>query len=213
MASSSTSRTATAGSVTAIVGGFANRSSWTPSQTDEPEHERHEQREDDQARRERQARGEAPRSAAGRRSPAAVPGARLARAATAGAPRRGRGRGTARSCAGSPSCRRHRAARGNRHARGRPDTAPGSWCRARRGTGRRPCVRAPRGGVRAGLVPRRWPGRGHRAPNPTARRTWSRVVTRQSRPARAARVRAGPSGSAPPERPFAAQDTPALSTA
>ena len=59
-------------------------------------------------------------------------------------PRRGRARDRARSCAGSPSCRRRPGARGSRRARGRRGSGPGSSCRARRDTGRRPCARARR---------------------------------------------------------------------
>ena len=128
--------------------------------------------------------GVARRSGAGRRPGAACGsfGGRHARGATGAGRRPDRGRGTGRSCAGSPWCRRRRGARGSRPARGRRGSAPGSWCRARPGTGRRPCARARRasrsGRLAAGV--RRQAARrvGRSALGATERRTSSLVVNR-----------------------------------
>ena len=118
-------------------------------------------------------------------------------------------RGTARSCAGSPSCRRPRAAPGSRRARGRPGSGPGSWCRAPRGTGRRPCVRGPPGGVQAGLGDVARQGRGVRAPprppvGPGPVSSLRRPVMLALGPTAAIRVPRRPSGRG------RGQDTPAL---
>ena len=140
---------------------------------------------------------------------------RHARGATGAGPRRDRGPGTGRSCAGSPSCRRRPAARGSRPVRGRRGSAHGSSCPARRDTGRRPCARVQRGGVRAGRVRRRWrDARASPRSAPTARRTWSRVVTARvpscsrSGPSRPIRVPRRPSDRVatgyPSPRPAAA---------
>ena len=129
----------------------------------EREHADGHEGQDDDERGERQAlarRRQGPRHRDGRPGP---PWARRARAATARAPRRRRARGRARSCAGSPWCRPSRGAPSSRRAPWRRGSAPGSWCRARRGTGRRPCARAPRRGAPAGSWRRLGPAWAHRA--------------------------------------------------
>ena len=141
---SATSRPRSTGPTTAIDGGLREAQELDADVADERDHDDGQSAGDEDRRREGQALAGRRPAARGGTDDRLWPG--LAFAALAPpldrAPRPGRARGRARSCAGSPSCRPSRAARCSRRARGRRGSAPGSWCPARPGTGRRPCARA-----------------------------------------------------------------------
>ena len=106
-------------------------------------------------------------------------GRRRARRATGGGSRPGPVQDRARSCAGSPSCRRSRAARASRHAPGPRGSAPGSSCRAQRGRGRRPCAPAQRA-VAPAASARRPRSPGAQDPQPSGvSRPAARLVSRR----------------------------------
>ena len=179
---SSTSMTAAAGCVTAIVGGLAKRSTWTPRYAPKASTTTVSSAKTTMLG-EKVSPWRAPRSGCGTTIAGGCSLASPRSVATGGGRRRGRVRGTARSCAGSPWCRPRPAAPCSRRAPARRGSARGSSCRARRGRGRRPCAHGRHRGAPAGSAPGSTvtPRPASDRSTPTARLSCSRVVIRLPR--------------------------------